>query len=97
MAVKIVILKSLEDVIADVTEYVSGLGVVGYVLENPYVVSLNEEGTKVGFYPYAPLAKDTSIKIPTDWVVAIVEPKDEVKNSYVEKISGKSENTGTQE
>lgn len=95
MSVKIVILKSLEDVVAEVKEMVSGDNVVGYILENPYVVSVfqekpGDETSKVGFYPYAPLSKDTSIPIPCDWVVSIVEPIDEVKNSYVEKLNGES-------
>jgi hypothetical protein len=94
MSVKIVILKSLEDVIAEVKEMISGDNVVGYILENPYVVSFFEEtsieGSRVRFYPYAPLSKDTSIPIPCDWVVSIVEPIDEIKNSYIEKINGKS-------
>ena len=97
MSVKIVILKSLEDVIADVKEMISVDKVIGYVLENPYVVSLNAEGDKVGFYPYAPLSKDTSIPIPCDWVVSVVEPRDEIKNSYLEKINAKSENSDSEE
>jgi hypothetical protein len=95
MSVKIVILKSLEDVIAEVKEMISGENVVGYILENPYIVSFFDEssveGLKVRFYPYAPLSKDTSIPIPCDWVVSIVEPIDEIKNSYIEKLNGKSE------
>ena len=97
MSVKIVILKSLEDVIADVKEMISVDKVIGYVLENPYVVSLNSEGDKVGFYPYAPLSKDTSIPIPCDWVVSVVEPRDEIKNSYLEKINAKPENSDSEE
>ena len=95
MSVKIVILKSLEDVIAEVKEMISGENVVGYILENPYIVSFFDEssveGLKVRFYPYAPLSKDTSIPIPCDWVVSIVEPIDEINNSYIEKLNGKSE------
>ena len=84
MSVKILILKSLEDVIAGVTKTVSG-----YIIENPYVVNLEED--RVRFYPYAPLSKDTSISIPYDWVVSIVEPLDEIKKSYVDKINEKSQ------
>lgn len=94
MSVKIVILKSMEDVIADVTEMMAFNKIQ---LNNPYVVSLSKEGDKVGFYPYAPLCKDTSVTIPLDWVVTILEPRDEVKNSYVEKLNGKSEDPSAQE
>lgn len=96
MSVKILILKSLEDVVADVKEMLAGDKVVGYVLNNPYCVSIRNEGqTEVGFYPYAPLSKDKSIPIPCDWVVSIVEPLDEIKQSYLEKINGQS--TGSSE
>lgn len=97
MTVKLLILKSLEDVIADVKEMISADKVVGYVLENPYVVSLSNNGEQVGFYPYAPLAKDNSVPIPCDWVVSILEPKDEIKNSYVEKLNAKPENFDSEE
>lgn len=97
MSVKIVILKSMEDVITDLKEMISGDKVIGYVFENPYVVSLSQDGDKVGFYPYAPLSKDTSISIPCDWVVSVVEPRDEIKNSYLEKINAKPENSDSEE
>lgn len=86
MSVKILILKSLEDVVAEVYEVVSGENVIKYKLQNPYVVSLEED--RVRFYPYAPLSKDTSIHIPYDWVVSVVEPLDEIKQSYQEKLNG---------
>ena len=99
MSVKLLILKSYEDVIADVKEMLSGDKVVGYFLNNPFVARLEEETEdlprRVSFYPYAPLSKDKSIPIPCDWVVSIVEPLDEVKNSYLEQING--QNSGTAE
>jgi hypothetical protein len=97
MSVKLVLMKSLEDVIADVKELVSGEKVIGYQLENPYVVSLNREGDQVGFYPYAPLSKDTSVRIPCDWIVTILEPRDEISKSYEDKVNAKSENSDTKE
>lgn len=101
MSVKLLILKSYEDVIADVKEMLSGDTVVGYVLTNPFLTRLEEPTedlpARVSFYPYAPLSKDKSIPIPCDWVVSIVEPLDEVKNSYLEKINGKSEDSDSEE
>jgi hypothetical protein len=95
------ILKSYEDLIADVKEMLSGDKVIGYVLDNPYLVRL-EEGSqdlpaRVSFYPYAPLSKDKSIPIPCDWVVSILEPLDEVKKSYLENLDAKSENSNSKE
>lgn len=93
MAVKLLVLKSYEDVIADVREMLSGEKVVGYVLNNPYVTRLEDGDTpSVSFYPYIPLSADKSIPIPCDWVVSIVEPLEEVKKSYMEKINAKFEN-----
>lgn len=97
MAIKLVLLKSMEDVIADVKEMVSGDKIIGFVLDNPFVVTLNREGDQVGFYPYIPLSKETSVKIPLDWVVTIVEPRDEIAKSYEEKLNAKFENSNSQE
>jgi hypothetical protein len=91
MSVKLLILKSYEDVVADVKEMLSGDKVVGYILNNPFVVRLEEESgdlpRRASFYPYAPLSKDKSIPIPCDWVVSIVEPLDEVKDSYLGQLN----------
>lgn len=98
MAVKLLVLKSYEDVIADVREMLSGDKVVGYVLNNPYVTRLEDGDTpSVSFYPYIPLSADKSIPIPCDWVVSIVEPLEEVKKSYMEKINAKSESLDSEE
>lgn len=98
MAVKLLVLKSYEDVIADVREMLSGDKVVGYVLNNPYVTRLEDGDTpSVSFYPYIPLSADKSIPIPRDWVVSIVEPLEEVKKSYMEKINAKSESPDSEE
>lgn len=98
MAVKLLVLKSYEDVIADVKEMLSGDKVVGYILNNPYVTRLeNTEPPSVSFYPYIPLSADKSIPIPCDWVVSIVEPLEDVKKSYMEKLNAKPENLDSEE
>lgn len=101
MSVKLLILKSYEDVVADVREMLSGDRVIGYFLNNPYTVRLEDANAdlpaRVTFYPFAPLSKDKSIPIPCDWVVSMVEPLDEVKESYLEQLNGKLEDTDTEE
>jgi hypothetical protein len=93
MSIKLLILKSYEDVIADVTaEDVLGKW---YQITNPYVTRLDEN--RLTFYPYAPLSKDKTFKIPSDWVVTIVDPIDEVVNSYLENLNAKSENSDSEE
>lgn len=95
MSVKLLVLKSYEDVIAEITsEDINGNW---YEVSNPFVTRLEEDNSRVVFYPYIPLSKDKTIKIPSDWVVTIVEPIDEVKNSYLEQLNAKSENNDSEE
>jgi hypothetical protein len=95
MSVKLLILKSYEDVIAEVTaEDING---AWYEVTNPFVTRLEDDNTKVVFYPYIPLAKQKTIKIPSDWVITVVDPIDEVVNSYLERLNAKPENSDTEE
>ena len=88
MSVKLFILKSYEDVIAEVTaEDIDGKW---YELSNPFVTRIEDDNSKVVFYKYIPLSKQNTIRIQSDWVVTIVEPLDEVKNSYLEQVNGKN-------
>lgn len=98
MSIKVVMLKSGEDVIADVKEVYIDTNVVGYQIENPYIVRLLDkipslDGEKIAtlewdifFSPWAPLSVDKKFIIPADWVVTIYEPHTDVKNSYVNKM-----------
>jgi hypothetical protein len=102
MTVKLAILKSGEDVIADIKEVVSNDNnkPVYYVFNNPYVVKLitqqmlveetNAGEYSVSFFPWIPLSSDTEILVNTDWVVSIVEPTEGVKKSYEEKMNGRN-------
>ena len=93
MTIKLLLLKSGEDVIADVTEMTAGekTRVVGYFLNKPCVVRmrdpdvLSEEPkgpTKTGFavslYPWMPLCKEDVIPISADWLITMVEPIDKL-------------------
>ena len=101
MTIKLLLLKSGEDVIADVTEMTAGekTRVVGYFLNKPCVVRmrdpdvLSEEPkgpTKAGFavslYPWMTLSKEDVIPISADWLITMVEPIDKLKQMYVEDI-----------
>ena len=99
MTVKLVILKSGEDVVGDVKEMVVGEGddarVVGYVLTKPCGVSLNSKAIKVDneeetyqikIFPWCPLSKNTEIPISADWVVTLVDPVDKVKQMYETEV-----------
>jgi hypothetical protein len=103
MSIKVLVLKSGEDVIADVREMVSPDDkVIGYFLTKPCVVklvntnNLTEEETNsksekksefsVSMYPWAPLAREKSIPISTDWVVTMVTPTEKIYQMYEEDI-----------
>ena len=97
MAIKLLLLKSGEDIIADVQEMVVGeeetKRVVGYYLNRPSVVKLfkNQEddvtkGMQISMYAWMPLAKDQTIPVIADWVVTMVDPVDNLINLYKEEI-----------
>lgn len=102
MTIKLAILKSGEDVIADIKEIVSSEDnkTISYVFNNPYTVKLisqqmlveetNSGEYSISFFPWIPLSSDTEIYVNTDWVVSIVEPTEGVKSSYEEKMNGRN-------
>ena len=100
MTVKILLLKSGEDVIADVKEMVSpDKKVIGYFLSKPCVVKLlpkttgNKRETSISMYPWMPLSKEKEIPLPTDWVVTMVTPIKKVEQMYTEDVlNGKTTN-----
>ena len=114
MTVKLVMLKSGEDIIADVKEIKSEEDVIGYFFHDPLIVKMyspekpvvlseengveSDHGTtkeissKVGitFYPWVPLAAEKKIPCSADWVITIVEPVENLKKLYQEKINGRN-------
>ena len=103
MSIKIALLKSGENVIADIKELVSEEKVRGYLLEKPHKVVTaqpllltedeqvdNDRSVEVTLSPWILLSADTEILVPTDWVVTVVEPLDSVVKMYQEKLNGQS-------
>ena len=99
MTIKLLLLKSGEDIIADVTEMAvsekDSQRVIGYFVEKPVVVKLKdshlvEEDKKtalqVSLYPWMPLSKTEKIPLSLEWVVTMVDPIDKLKQMYVEDI-----------
>ena len=102
MTIKLMLLKSGEDVIADVTEMRVGTDddsqVIGYQLNKPCIVKMRdpnvikEEGPKkqsgfaVSLFPWMPLTKQVDIPLPADWMITMVEPIDKLKEMYIEDI-----------
>ena len=106
MSVKLVMLKSGEDIITDVKELKTEEGIVGYYFHKPLIVKmhhseeptvLNEEGSSreyeskisVQFYPWIPLSEESRIPCSADWVVTIVEPVQNIKKLYQERLDGR--------
>ena len=102
MTVKLLLLKSGEDIIADVTEMAMGEGeqksVVGYFLDKPCVIRMRDpnlieekgpkkqSGFQVSLFPWMPLSKDLKIPVTADWVITIVEPVTKLTEMYIEDI-----------
>jgi len=106
MTLKIALLKSGEDVIADIKEIVDDekKSTIAYMFDHPYIVKLIEKtevflqeeitkqlGYDIYFSPWAPLSQDKQFPIPMDWVVTIYEPHEDVKFSYVKKMEEQNE------
>ena len=102
MTIKLMLLKSGEDVIANITEMRVGTDddsqVIGYHLNKPCVVKMrdpnvvSEDGPKkqsgfqVSLFPWMPLSKDETIPVPADWMITMVEPVTKLKEMYTEDI-----------
>ena len=94
MTVKLSLLKSGEDVIADIEEMILDEKVVGYFFNDPCVVKLlaKDAGTggktpcQLQLTPWLPLTKETKIPVAPDWVITIVEPMPQLKKMYEEGV-----------
>ena len=103
MTIKLILLKSGEDIISDVAEMTTGEGedkrVIGYFLHKPCIVKIRDSqilteeteaeqksAFKVSLFPWMPLTSDKTIPIPADWMVTMVEPKEKLKEMYIEDV-----------
>jgi len=102
MTIKLVLLKSGEDIITDLTEMRVGeeeqSRVVGYFFEKPCIIkmrnpqSMESEGNtqKAGFevslFPWLPLTPETKIPVSADWLITMVEPTVKLKEMYIEDV-----------
>ena len=103
MSVKLAILQSKEQVIAEIKELVDDGNPVGYLFANPhlvyadkqYLVEDNEDrSVQITLSPWILLTSDKEILVPKHQVITIVEPIDSVKEMYSEKVNG-SDGAGT--
>ena len=99
MSVKLVLLKSGEQLISDAKELVQNEVVHGYLLNKPHKVTsqksiflteesdCSEDNVEIVFSPWILLTSDDDIVVPKDWVVTIMEPLQSVSEMYLEKIN----------
>ena len=97
MSIKLLQLKSGEDVIADVEEMFIGEDsekrIIGYYLNKACVVKLRnpnvkekQKGYEVSLFPWMPLSAEDTIPVVADWVVTIVEPVEKLVQMYTEDV-----------
>ena len=91
MTIKVLVLKSGEDVIADIQEMMSSENqVMGYFLSKPCVVKIQAKGdsqdVSVRMHPWMPFAREKMIPLSTDWVVTMVTPVEKIQEMYVNQV-----------
>ena len=100
MSIQLALLKSGEEVIADIKEYRDKSdNLVSYLFRDPFAIKVKtsqllveEEGTpkhEVIYYKWMSLSKDTDIIVNKDWVVCITDPLDSITKSYTERMNGR--------
>ena len=100
MSIKLALLKSGEEVNADISEFRNSEDeLVSYLFKKPYCVKIKtsqvlvEQETRpkheLAYYKWMSLSKDDDIIVNRDWVVCISEPLDTVKKNYEEKVNGR--------
>ena len=104
MSIKLALLKSGEEVIADISEFRQKETdiLISYLFKKPYCVKIKtsqvlvEQETRpkheLAYYKWMSLSKDNDIIVNKDWVVCITDPLDSVKKNYEEKMNGRRSN-----
>jgi len=102
MSIKLALLQNGETVISDVKELVSIDKVCGYLFNKPHTVSIikemvlvekseetniNRGEVQVSLSPWILLTNETQIPVHLDYVVALVDPLESVKQMYEEKVN----------
>ena len=101
MSIKLLYLKSGEQVISDVKELIrkDSDKVYGYVLNKPHEVveskavvltedASDDRNVEVTLSPWILLTEDKSMTVPQDWIITIVNPIRSILKMYEEKTNG---------
>ena len=103
MSVQLALLKSGEEVIADIKEFRNSEDeLVSYLFKDPFTIKIKksqllveEDSTpkhEVLYYKWMSLSKDSDIIVNKDWVVCITDPLDSITKSYTERMNGRGIN-----
>ena len=104
MSIKLALLKSGEEVIADISEFRQEETdiLVSYLFRKPYCIKIktsnvlvednSKEKHELAYYKWMTLSKDNDIIVNKDWVVCITNPIDSVKQNYEERMNGRRSN-----
>ena len=98
MSVKLLLLKSGDEVITEAKEIVdpNTKEPMGYHLHKPFrldivsndggIVFNNERGYQVSWFPWAPLSKDKDFYLPAGHVLTAYDPLDSISEQYIQAI-----------
>ena len=104
MSTQLALLKSGEEVIADIKEIRQEKTdeLISYLFKDPYCVKIKKSEVLVenevrpkhelAYYKWMSLSEDNDIIVNRDWVVCITNPLDSVKKNYEEKMKGRRSN-----
>ena len=103
MSIKFAVLKSGENIIADIKEIISEENIVGYLFCDPQKVECQKQfvltedinnpngEVQITLSPWIILSEDKNIPDKPDWILTMVEPVSLLKEMYEEKVDGKLE------
>lgn len=108
MSVKLVVLKSGENIISEIKEGYFEQKLVCYILDKPCTISVNgtykilndeddaENKVSVSLNSWPSFSKQTTIELVPDWIITVVDPIDSLKKMYETQVLGiKNENNQT--
>ena len=98
MSIKILLLKSNEEIITEVQEIANpdSKQTIGYHLHKPFRLEIvsdegelvfnREKGYQLSWFPWAPLSKDKDFFLPAGHVITAYDPLDSISEQYVQAI-----------
>ena len=98
MSIKILLLKSNEEIITEVQEIANpeSKQAIGYHFHKPFRLEIvsdegelvfnREKGYQLSWFPWAPLSKDKDFFLPSEHVITAYDPLDSIADQYIQAI-----------